>query len=149
MESLEIVAYSYTLVFWVGEFYGPDKNVKVNTVMSSRPVNFTFHLKAFLVSVGYSPSNTMKIMSSWSDYQYLVTLLLSRFSLLSSWPVLVHILLPETDNSPSWISRSKWKTVENTSRSISMKECCLTQRGLNHDLLNTSRTLERLSPLSS
>ena len=36
----------------------------------------------------------------------------------------VHILSSETDNCPSWISGRERMTVENISRSISMKECC-------------------------
>ena len=44
---------------------------------------------------------------------------------------IVHILLPETDNCPSWISRGERMTVENISWSISTKECCRPWRGLN------------------
>ena len=36
---------------------------------------------------------------------------------------IVHILLPETDNCPSWISERERMTVENISWSISTKEC--------------------------
>ena len=43
----------------------------------------------------------------------------------------MHILSPETDNCPSWISGRERMTVENTSWSISMKECCRPWRGLN------------------
>ena len=43
----------------------------------------------------------------------------------------MHILSPETDNCPSWISGRERMTVENISCSISMKECCPPQRGLN------------------
>ena len=43
----------------------------------------------------------------------------------------MHILSPETDNCPSWISRRERMTVENISWSISMKECCRPRRGLN------------------
>ena len=43
----------------------------------------------------------------------------------------MHILSPETDNCPSWISRRERMTVENISWSISAKECCRPQRGLN------------------
>ena len=38
---------------------------------------------------------------------------------------IVHILLPEIDNCPSQISRRERMTVENISRSISTKACCL------------------------
>ena len=36
----------------------------------------------------------------------------------------MHILSPETDNCPSWISGRERMTVENISWSISTKECC-------------------------
>ena len=44
---------------------------------------------------------------------------------------IVHILSPETDNCPSWISGRERLTVENSSWSISTKECCRPRRGLN------------------
>ena len=44
---------------------------------------------------------------------------------------IVHILSPETDNCPSWISRRERMTVENISWSISTKECCRPRQGLN------------------
>ena len=44
---------------------------------------------------------------------------------------IVHILLPETDNCPSWISGRVRMTVENISWSISTKEWCWPRRGLN------------------
>ena len=44
---------------------------------------------------------------------------------------IVHILSPETDNCPSWISGRERMTVENISWSISMKECCRPRRGSN------------------
>ena len=43
----------------------------------------------------------------------------------------MHILSPETDNCPSWISGRERTTVENISWSISTKECCRPRRGLN------------------
>ena len=43
----------------------------------------------------------------------------------------MHILSPETDNCPSWISRRERMTVENISWSISTNECCRPRRGLN------------------
>ena len=43
----------------------------------------------------------------------------------------MHILSPEADNCPSWISGRERMTVENISRSISTKECCWPQQGLN------------------
>ena len=42
---------------------------------------------------------------------------------------IVHILSPETDNCPSWISGRERMTVENISWSISTKECCWPWRG--------------------
>ena len=43
----------------------------------------------------------------------------------------MHILSPETDNCPSWISGRERMTLENISWSISTKECCRPRRGLN------------------
>ena len=54
---------------------------------------------------------------------YLTTLLLSRLS-SKRLTSIVHILSPETDNCPSWISGLERMTVQHISRSISMKECC-------------------------
>ena len=44
---------------------------------------------------------------------------------------IVHILSPETDNCPSWISGRERMTIENISWSISTKECCRPRQGLN------------------
>ena len=43
----------------------------------------------------------------------------------------MHILSPETDNCPSWISGRERMTVENISQSMSTKVCCRPRRGLN------------------
>ena len=43
----------------------------------------------------------------------------------------MHILSPETDNCPSWISGRERMTVETISWSISMKESCRPRRGSN------------------
>ena len=43
----------------------------------------------------------------------------------------MHILSPETDNCPSWISGRERITVENILSSISTKECCRSRRELN------------------
>ena len=43
----------------------------------------------------------------------------------------MHILSPETDNYPSWINGRERITVGNISYSITTKECCQPQRGLN------------------
>ena len=43
----------------------------------------------------------------------------------------MHILSPETDDCPSWISGRGRMTVENISWSISTKECCRPWLGLN------------------
>ena len=43
----------------------------------------------------------------------------------------MHILSPETDNCPSWISGRERMTIENISWSISRKECCRPRRGSN------------------
>ena len=45
------------------------------------------------------PVSTIKVMSSQSVC--LTTLFLGRLSLLSDKPVLVHIVLPESDNCPT------------------------------------------------
>ena len=42
---------------------------------------------------------------------------------------IVHILSPETDNCPSWISGRERMTVENISWSISTNKCCRPRRG--------------------
>ena len=62
---------------------------------------------------------------------YLATCLLGRLSPLKRLTSIVHILSPETDNCPSWISGRERMTVENISWSISTKKCCRPRRGLN------------------
>ena len=52
------------------------------------------------------------------------TFLLGSLSTLSGLTSIVHILSPEIDNCPSWISRREKMTVENISLSISVEECC-------------------------
>ena len=74
----------------------------------------------------YGPVNPMGSCRARSVY--LTTRLLGRLKRLTS---IVHILSPETDNCPSWISRREKMTVENISWSISTKECCRPRRGLN------------------
>ena len=61
------------------------------------------------------------------------------------WTSIVHILLPEIDNNPSWISRRERLTIENISWSISMKECCQPDIGQTHNFRITSRTGIQLS----
>ena len=58
-----------------------------------------------------------------------MTVFLYRLSPLSSWPVLVHILSPKTDNCYSWIRGRERMTVENIWWLISMQECCRNWRG--------------------
>ena len=79
----------------------------------------------------YGPVNPMGPCWAWSVY--LTTRLLGRLSPLKQLTsiVIVHILLPETDNCPSWISGRERMTVENISWSISTKECCRPRQGLN------------------
>ena len=75
----------------------------------------------------YGPVNQTGSCRAWSVY--LATRLLGRLSpLLTS---IVHILSPETDKCPSWISGRERMTVENISWSISTKECCRPRRGSN------------------
>ena len=51
-------------------------------------------------------------------------------STVSKWLTsIVHILLSETDNCPSWISGRERMTLENISWSISTKECCRPRQG--------------------
>ena len=54
---------------------------------------------------------------------------------------IVHILLPETDNCPSWISRIERMTVEYISWSNLHERMLLTRRGSTRNLLITSRTI--------
>ena len=69
--------------------------------------------------------------SFWVWSVYLATPFTGRRSPQS---VLIHILLPEIDHCPSWISRrEKMMIVENISWSISTKECCGTWWRWNHD----------------
>ena len=58
----------------------------------------------------------------------------------------MHILSPETDNCPSWISGRERMTVENISWSISTKECCRPRRDRTRDLLVSSRTAHSTEP---
>ena len=77
----------------------------------------------------YGPVNPMGSCRARSVY--LTTHLLGRLSPLKRLTSIVHILSPETDNCPSWISGRERMTVENISWSISTKECCRPRRGLN------------------
>ena len=77
----------------------------------------------------YSPVNPMGSCRARSVY--LTTRFLGRLSPLKRLISIVHILSPETDNCPSWISGRERMTVENISWSISMKECCQPRQGLN------------------
>ena len=52
----------------------------------------------FLIEV-LQPSQPIKVMAGWSVY--LATLCLGRYGPLRGLPVLVYILLPQTDNCPS------------------------------------------------
>ena len=70
----------------------------------------------------YGPVNPMG--SCLARSVYLTTHLLGRLSPLKRLTSIVHILSPETDNCPSWISVRERMTVENISWSISTKECC-------------------------
>ena len=61
----------------------------------------------------------------------------------------MHILSPETDNCPSWISGRERMTVEIISLSISMKECCRPWRASNprpHGLQSDAHPTEPLRP---
>ena len=70
-------------------------------------LNLLYPLK-WLVGLEFNaPVNTIKVLLSQSVY--LTTLFLGRK------PVLVHILLPETDNCTSWISNRESMTMESIS----------------------------------
>ena len=58
----------------------------------------------------------------------------------------MHILSPETDNCPSWISGRKRMTVENISWSISTKEYCRPRQELNPRPPVSSRTAHPTEP---
>ena len=83
--------------------------------------------------------------SCWAWSVRLTTRLLGRLSPLKQLTSFVHILSPETDNCPSWISGRERMTVENISWSISMKECCQPGRGWTRTLLITSQVRIQLS----
>ena len=55
------------------------------------------------------------LVTPYSGGLYLTTLFLRSLSPLSGYPVLVHILSPETDNCSSLIRRRVRMTAENTS----------------------------------
>ena len=76
----------------------------------------------------YGPVNPMGSCRARSVY--LTTRLLGRQS-SKRLTSIVHILSPEADNCPSWISGRDRMTVENISWSISTKECCRPRRGSN------------------
>ena len=59
----------------------------------------------------------------------------------------MHILSPETDNCPSWLSGRERMAIENISWSISTKECCRPRGGWTRDLLVSSRTGLPTEPL--
>ena len=61
----------------------------------------------------------------------------------------MHILFPETDNCPFWISRREKMTVENISWSIFKKECCPPGRDQTHNHLITNQMCIQLSHLAS
>ena len=67
----------------------------------------------------YGLVNIVMVMSSW--WVSLLTLSLDRLSPLRSYPVLVHILSPITDNYPSWIRVRERVTIDMISWSISTK----------------------------
>ena len=105
-----------------------------------------FVLRFLFVLRFYGPVNPMG--SCRAQSVYLTTCLLGRLSPLSGTSI-VHILSPETDNCPSWISGRERMTVENISWSISTKEYCQTRGGGGGDrtrnLLVSSRTRIQLS----
>ena len=57
----------------------------------------------------------------------------------------MHILSPETNNCPSWISGRAKMTIENISWSISTEDCCRPGRCRTRNFLITSRTRIHMS----
>ena len=62
-------------------------------------------------------------------------------------PCILHILMPKTDNSPSWIRGKERMIVENISWSITTKECFWPSRGRTHKLLITSLDAHPSEPM--
>ena len=100
------------------------------SIMNNKPIvelspffilwHFVFVLRFF------GPVNPMGPCCARSVY--LTTLLQGRLSRLRRLTSIVHILSPETDNCPSWISGREKMTVENISWSVSTKEFCRPRR---------------------
>ena len=105
-------------IFLAGQISFSWKNNKISLVCWL--LNFPRKLNNIWLIEVLRPSQHIRVLLSQSVY--LTTL---------SWAGLVlyavHILLPETNICPSWISGRERMTVENISRSISMKESCRTQ----------------------
>ena len=74
----------------------------------------------------YGPVNPMGSCQARSVC--LTTSLLGRTKSSKRLTSIVHILSPETDNCPSWISRRERMTIENISWSVSTKECINIER---------------------
>ena len=81
---------------------GGDKNWRLSRWMLWLPSVFVLRF--------YGPVNQMGSCRVRSVY--LTTVLLGRLSPLSGLTSIVHILLPETDNCPSWISWRERTTIE-------------------------------------
>ena len=96
--------------------------------MQWNEVLFCHESRLFVCVEVLRPSQLQGVMSS--TVVYLTTRLLGRQS-SKRLTSIVHILSPATDNCPSWISGRERMTVENISRSISMKGCCWPWQGLN------------------
>ena len=82
--------------------------------------------------------------SCWARSVYLTTLLLGRLS-SKQLTSIVHILLPKTDNCPSWISGRERITEENISWSNLHERMLRTRWGRTCNLLIISRTSVQLS----
>ena len=105
---------------------GPTKSYNLaRTIFVSFTMYFRIQLCCLFVLRFYGPVNPMGSCRERSVY--LTTRLMGRLSPLS----IVHILSPETDNCPSWISGRERMTVETISWSVSTKECCRPRLGLN------------------
>ena len=118
-------------VFWIPDAFLFMVVFKLSDIIYENILVFNLHTEKWqslclFVLRFYGPVNPMGSCRARSVY--LTTHLLGRLSPVTSS---VHILSPDTDNCPSWISGRERMTVENILWSISTKECCRPRRGLN------------------
>ena len=90
----------------------------------------------------YSTVNTIGSCKAWSVYLTTLTGQVQSSKRLTS---IVYILLPKTDNCPSWINRWERMTVERISWSNLHIRMLQTRRGWTHNLMIISRMHIQLS----